>query len=115
MAKLNSDKLALRLSLGITAMMAAILLVGQADIKLWLYPPLAVLNCHYLYLFLRPISDVITGKDYIRCYLRSGELIKSYKRNPVRYAVGLVSNVLPLCCYICFITPFVDWLVNTSS
>ena len=96
-------------------MMAAILLVGHADIKLWLYPPLAVLNCHCLYLFLRPISDVITGKDYIRCYLRSGELIKSYKRNAVMYAVDLGFNVLPLCLYICFMAPLFEWLVNSSN
>ena len=112
---MNSDKLALRLSLGLTAMMAVILLVEQADLKPWFYPLLVVFNCDCLYQFLRPVCDVITGKDYIRCCGVRGEFRKSYKSDSVTYAFDLGFNVLPLCFYLYTMTAFVGWLVNSSN
>ena len=95
-------------------MMAVILLVEQADLKPWFYPLLVVFNCYCLYQLLRPITDVITGKDYIR-YSGSLGFRKSYKSDPVLYAFGLCFSVFVLCCYLYSTTIFFDSLINSSD
>lgn len=60
---MNSDKVAIALTLGIAAVELVILLSKGIDIGSdWLFYLLYAILCYVLFQGLRPIADVITGK-----------------------------------------------------
>ena len=94
MLALKSDRAALILTIPIAAIELAILLINGVYLDpIWLFCILYAAICFTLFHALRPIGDVITGKDYIRVFTRYDVTRKTYKSSRIAYAFGLVFAV----------------------
>ena len=98
---MNSDKVAIALTLGISAVELVILLSKGVDIGSDFIYLLYGIICYGLFQGMRPIADVITGKDYIR-HWDTTAWKKIYKSSPIEYMFNLGSSVIFLCLMLYF-------------
>ena len=107
MLALKSDRAALILTIPIAVIELAILLINGVYLDpIWLFCILYAAICFTLFHALRPIGDVITGKNYIRGFTRYDVTRKTYKSSRVAYTIDLAFAV--------FIVVFVMSLVSIN-
>ena len=101
MLALNSDRVALAATFAIAAVKLATLVgKGINTGPNWIFCLLYAALCFGLYQGLRPIADVVAGKDYIRSWDHGLERI--YKSSPIKYTVDLGFAVFGVCCLLYF-------------
>ena len=98
MLTLNSDKFALAATFAIAAVRVVMLLSkGAVDTGAdWIFYILYAALCYGLFQVLRPIADLVTGKNYIRSWSQYG-MERIYKSSPIKYTIDLGFSIIGLC------------------